>query len=300
MARPAFLIGVGLLALFVVSNMVHATPTSATRVIVYGQPFQSGDSHDMYQVRLLSAALSKVGVNHLLVPSPTPMLQERALRTIAANDGVDVFWSLTTPEREQQLRPVRFPIDKGLYGWRLLLVKAQPEELKIKGVADLQSLVFTQGHDWPDTTVLTRNGLQVVTSNNFASMVELVNMGRVDAFPRSTLEIWSEIKQHGLSLSVEPSVVIHYPIALYYFFSKDQELLAQQVERGLELLRQSGEFEVMFQAEFGDALRHSKLDQRRIISLQNPFLPQLTPLDRPELWYQPADVSAQPNNSVQP
>jgi hypothetical protein len=64
-------------------------------------------------------------------------------------------------------------------------------------------------------------------------------------------------------------------------------------------LRQSGEFEVMFQAEFGDALRQSKLDQRRIISLQNPFLPQLTPLDRPELWYQPADVSAQPNNSVQ-
>ncbi len=285
MTRLALWFCTSLLAL--VSNCSMAAQSSV-RVIVYAKPFQQGDSHQMYQVKLLSAALDKVGVAHLLVPSETPMLQERALRTIAANDGVDVFWSLTTLEREKQLRPVRFPIDKGLYGWRLLLVKAGHPAMKIQRLADLQTWILTQGHDWPDTPILMRNNLQVVTSNNFDSMVELVNIGRVSAFPRSALEIWTEIDQHRLSLSVEPEVVVHYPIALYYFFSKEQEQLALQVEQGLELMRQSGEFEAMFQAEYGEALRKSKLSQRRVIELKNPFLPKSTPLDRPELWLQPS------------
>lgn len=276
---------------------VSAAPSSV-RVIVYAKPFQQGDSRLSYQVKLLSAALDKAGVAHLLVPSQTPMLQERALRTIAANDGVDVFWSLTTIEREQYLSPVRFPIDKGLYGWRLLLVKSGHTASSPQRLLDLQNWTFTQGHDWPDTTVLQRNGLQVITSNNFDSMIELVNIGRVNAFPRSAIEIWTELDQQQRGLDVEPNVVLRYPTALYYFFSKEQEQLARQVERGLELLRISGEFEEMFQAEFAESLRRSALSQRRVIELQNPFLPQLTPLNRPELWYQPVVTSTSKSATV--
>lgn len=299
MTRLAFSVRFALLLLTVLITADAVAASSSVRVIVYAKPFQQGDSHQMYQVKLLSAALDKVGIAHLLVPSQTPMLQERALRTIAGNDGVDVFWSLTTLDREQHLRPVRFPIDKGLYGWRLLLVKPGHSSMKIQRLADLQTWVLTQGHDWPDTPILLRNALQVVTSNNFASMVELVKIGRVAAFPRSAIEIWSEIDQQNLALTVEPGVALHYPIALYYFFSKEQEQLAQQVELGLELLRESGEFEAMFQAEFGESLRRSALAQRRVIELTNPLLPKLTPLDRPELWYQPNTSAPLPADVIE-
>ncbi|MBN8444085.1 MAG: amino acid ABC transporter substrate-binding protein [Gammaproteobacteria bacterium] len=299
MTRLAFSVRFALLLLTVLITADAVAASSSVRVIVYAKPFQQGDSHQMYQVKLLSAALDKVGIAHLLVPSQTPMLQERALRTIAGNDGVDVFWSLTTLDREQHLRPVRFPIDKGLYGWRLLLVKPGHSSMKIQRLADLQTWVLTQGHDWPDTPILLRNALQVVTSNNFASMVELVKIGRVAAFPRSAIEIWSEIDQQNLALTVEPGVALHYPIALYYFFSKEQEQLAQQVELGLELLRESGEFEAMFQAEFGESLRRSALAQRRVIELTNPLLPKLTPLDRPELWYQPKASTPLPADVIE-
>lgn len=299
MTRLAFSVRFALLLLTVLITADAVAASSSVRVIVYAKPFQQGDSHQMYQVKLLSAALDKVGIAHLLVPSQTPMLQERALRTIAGNDGVDVFWSLTTLDREQHLRPVRFPIDKGLYGWRLLLVKPGHSSMKIQRLADLQTWVLTQGHDWPDTPILLRNALQVVTSNNFASMVELVKIGRVAAFPRSAIEIWSEIDQQNLALTVEPGVALHYPIALYYFFSKEQEQLAQQVELGLELLRESGEFEAMFQAEFGESLRRSALAQRRVIELTNPLLPKLTPLDRPELWYQPNTSTPLPADVIE-
>lgn len=279
-----------LMSLLGIANAAEADPQSSVRVIVYAKPFQPGDSSQMYQVKLLSAALHKVGIAHLLVPSQTPMLQERALRTIADNQGVDVFWSLTTVEREQQLRPVRFPIDKGLYGWRLLLVSDRPNTppQKVQRLVDLNHWVFTQGHDWPDTFILRHNNLNVVASNNFQSMVEMVNLHRVHAFPRSAIEVWREQRELHLPLVVEQNLVLHYPIALYYFFSKEQEQLAQQVEQGLELLRQSGEFDALFNAEFGDAIEQSAFHQRRIIELLNPMLPAATPLDRAELWFHPA------------
>ena len=36
-----------------------------------------------------------------------------------------------------------------------------------------------------------------------------------------------------------------------------------------------------------DDLRRARLDQRRIIELDNPLLPPQTPLQRRELWYHP-------------
>ena len=121
-------------------------------------------------------------------------------------------------------------------------------------------------------------------------MFEMVASSRVDAFPRSVLEIWREQSEARLQLPVESSLVLHHPTALYYFFSHEQQELAHQVEQGLELMLQSGEFEAMFMQEFGNAIARSKLAERHVIQLRNPLLPAATPLDRAELWYRPTQV----------
>lgn len=256
--------------------------------LVYAKPIQQGDSSKLYQVRLLSAALRHAGIVHQLVEAQVPMVQDRSLRTVAVENGIDVFWSVTTIEREQLLTPMRFPIDKGLFGWRLLLLSPQTaaRAQDINSLTSLKKLVFTQGHDWPDTDILRANKLKVLVSNQYQSMFEMLATNRVDTFPRSVLEIWRERAETSHPLPVEPTVVLHYPTALYYFFSPRQQQLAQQVELGLELMLKNGEFERMFQQEFAEALALSRLDKRQIIELKNPLLPAATPLHRAELWYQ--------------
>lgn len=256
--------------------------------LVYAKPIQQGDSSKLYQVRLLSAALQHAGIAHQLVEAEVPMVQDRSLRTVAVENGIDVFWSVTTIEREQLLTPVRFPIDKGLFGWRLLLLSPQTTARApdLDSLTNLKKLVFTQGHDWPDTEILRANKLKVLVSNQYHSMFEMLATNRVDAFPRSVLEIWRERAETSQPAPVEPAVVLHYPTALYYFFSPRQQQLAQQVELGLERMLKNGEFERMFQQEFAEALALSKLDKRQVIELKNPLLPAATPLQRTELWYQ--------------
>lgn len=220
--------------------------------LVYAKPVQQGDSSKLYQVRLLSAALRHAGIVHQLVEVRVPMVQDRTLRTVAVENGIDVFWSVTTIEREQLLTPVRFPIDKGLFGWRLLLLSPQiaAKAPDLSSLKNLKKLVFTQGHDWPDTNILRANKLKVLVSNHYHSMFEMLATNRIDAFPRSVLEIWRERAETSQLPPVESGIVLHHPTALYYFFSPRQQQLAHQVEFGLERMLKNGEFERMFQQEF--------------------------------------------------
>ncbi|MDP1340920.1 hypothetical protein, partial [Klebsiella variicola] len=70
------------------------------------------------------------------------------------------------------LLTVRIPIDRGLMGWRLLLVRrselAQWDQ--VRHLDDLRRRIAGQGHDWPDTAILRANGLQVGTSSVYEAL----------------------------------------------------------------------------------------------------------------------------------
>ncbi len=278
-------------------------PASAETIhLIYGQSIQADDPTQHYPLELLRAAFNEVGVEVELHRATNSMVQQRSLNAIAMAQDVDVFWSMTSIEREQQLLPVRIPIDKGLYGWRLLLL-AKDQFLpfwRVKDLRALQQLTLLQGHDWPDTIILEKNGIKVLTSSGYNSLFTMLAKNRGDAFPRSALEIWREQGRHSSQFKVETDVVLYYPTALYFFFNKDQQKIASQLEAGLNALIKSGEFELIFQRYFADALQKSCLGQRHKLELNNPLLPLETPLSRSELWYKP-DMTAicQPKSSLQ-
>lgn len=257
--------------------------------LIYGQSIQPDDATQHYPLDLLTAAFAKVGVDVQLQRASTGMVQQRSLKAIAAAQNVDVFWSMTSIEREQQLLPVRIPIDKGLYGWRLLLLaRDRPLPLpRLHDLRSLQQLTLLQGHDWPDTTILQKNELKVLTSSHYTSLFSMLSKHRGDAFPRAVLEIWQEQTRQPQLFQVESDVVLHYPTALYFFFNKNQQQLAQQLEAGLNAMISSGEFELLFQHYFAESLARSCLGRRHILKLHNPLLPVETPLSRAELWYKP-------------
>lgn len=186
--------------------------------VIYGSPARQLDSVDQrYQLQLLREALQASGEPFTLQPSGQDMVQSRVLKEIAAGQ-VDVYWSMTSATREQQLLPVRIPLDKGLNGWRLLLIR-QGEQARFQQVqvlSQLKRLTFIQGHDWPDTAILRHNGLSVLTSTHPLQLFDMLQKQRGDAFPRAVFEAYEDALRQPAQFVVEPKLVLVYPSAVYF------------------------------------------------------------------------------------
>lgn len=243
-----------------------------------------------YPLAMLQLALDKAGSNLRIEPSEQHMEQQRALLSLERGEAVDVVWTMTSIEREQRLLPIRIPLDKGLYGWRIALLRADRAQLlrDVHSLTDLQKLRAGQGHDWPDTLILRHQGLQVETSSSYDSLFLMLRADRFDYFPRAVLEANAELQHmHSDDLVLDRHLVLHYPTALYFFFSPQTPQLADEVRRGLELALADGSFDRLFRQHHAADLKLARLDQRHIIELRNPLLPAQTPLQRHELWYHP-------------
>lgn len=262
--------------------------------VFYSREIPEADSRLEYPVRLLELALKKSGVEYEVRSYPRPMPQGAALSRLAAGTGVNVVWSMTSKEREDQLLPVRIPIDKGLFGYRIAFVREQNKNLlgNVKTLDDMRAFAAGQGHDWPDTDILRGNNLRVTTSTSYDGLFPMLQAGRFDYFPRSILEIWDETGVAGKQqLVVEDKVLLHYPAAIYYFVNKKDAALAQAIENGLNKAQADGSFDVLFYERFGEVIKRANLRGRTSIALTNPLLPPETPLNRKGLWL---DVSALP------
>jgi hypothetical protein len=293
--RAALLFG-ALLAFNTFATSPIDTPSesaeSPSNTLIY-----PGNQRQIYPIVLLKKALIAAGAPHTLIPSEIPYGQKRSLIDLARGQGIDVSWSMTSKTREDMLLPVRIPVFKGLIGWRLPLIRAADTEQFhwIDDARTLSRLKVGQMHDWPDTDILLANGFNLFSSSTYEGLFRMLAIGRIDYFPRSVVEIWRELDQHpGLGLSIEPSIVLHYPTAFYFFVAKNRPDLHDLILKGLSIMRANGEFDRLFMEYHGDVIERAQLHQRKIISIPNDQLSELTPLGQKNLWYQ---ITAAPSNS---
>ncbi len=206
-------------------------------------------------------------------------------------NNLDLMWTMTTDEREAQLLPVRIPIDKGLIGWRIALLRQDNAGLfkPVRRLSDLRLFSAGQEHDWPDTPILRSNVLTVVTSSSYDALFGMLKAKRFDYFPRGVTEVWHELDSRPDSgLVADEEVVLHYPAAMYFFVSPRQPRLAEDLRAGLEKAVADGSFDKLFQRYQQGAIQRANLKKRRVIELANPLLkPDSLPLHRPELWFKP-------------
>ncbi|WP_343635672.1 hypothetical protein [Roseateles sp.] len=262
-------------------------PEPAT--VVFPRHLPQQDKQVDYFISLLHAALQRSGTRYALIQTQSEMVQSRALLEMASNEpGIDVFWTMTDPQREQTLLPVRVPLDRGLIGWRLCLMRAAERD-RLGAVRDLRglaTLIAGQMHDWPDTAVLRANGLPVQVSTHYQGLFQMLSQGRFDYFPRSIFEIDAELASFAdQDLVIDPHLLLYYPAALYMFVRPGRPRLAADLARGMEALVVDGTFERLSRQLFGDLVRRHRIDQRRVLRLRNPLLPPATPLDRKALWW---------------
>lgn len=204
---------------------------------------------------------------------------------------IDIAWMNTTKQRERELLAIRYPIYRGLIGWRLLLIKNGDQQRfsKVENPAQLRALWAGQGHDWPDTQVLRHAGLGVRTSDNWHGIMNLLYQGRIDYFPRGLNEIQFEAESlKDRDIVIEKHLALYYPAAFYLFVARDNQELAMQLTHGFEAALHDGEFDKLFERYFGEDIQKARLSQRRILRFSNPELSAATPLARQELWFSPA------------
>lgn len=250
----------------------------------------SDDQRFYYPGELLQLALQKSGTEFDLVPNTSRIQQQRAMLEVTRGDQLNIMWTMTSDERENLLRPIRIPIYRGLIGLRIPLVRADNEDLlaDITTVDELRALRAGQGYGWPDTTILQANELPVVAGSDYRQLFPMLNAGRFDYFPRSILEIWAEADTHAAdNIIVSPHLALRYPAAVYFFVAPDDDVLAEALETGLNRAIADGSFQALFESWYGDAIARADLDSRVILELNNPLLPEATPLDREELWFRP-------------
>lgn len=260
--------------------------------IVFPATFQGNAPFRHYCEELLRQSALLSGKAYRFESVSNPVGQGRAIRMMSAGEGpFNVLWSMTSEVREQQLLPLRIPLDRGLMGWRLLLVRKddQARFAALRSLEDLRGIPIGQMHDWPDTQILRANGLTVGTSSVFASLFTMLLRGRIDAIALSALEVEQELARsgHAAQLAIAPGWMLRYPAAYYYFVSPREPQLAEDLRRGLERLVSEGRLQALFQQHVRPQLERLGLRDRRMLALLNPLLPAATPLRRAELWEEP-------------
>jgi hypothetical protein len=252
---------------------------AASNMLVYPLHQADKDPQLAYVLDVLRLAIRESGENYRLAPSKEKMVQSREIADLQHDKGsIDILWAMTSPEREQELLPIRVPIDRGLIGWRVGLVQQQRRELfdHVANLADLATFSAGQMHDWPDTSILRGNGLKVETTDQYESLFKMLSAGRFDYFPRSIIEVSDEYQSHtALELAIEPHVLIRYPTAFYFFVSRSR----------LQTAARDGQLKALFYRYFAGVLKALDVNHRVVIELKNPLLPPETPFDRPEYWY---------------
>lgn len=277
------------LAPLLLAACIAVTAPAAT-LVRYGRPSADIDREASYPVDLLRLCLGKRGEDFELQPSREVIPQSRAIRLLRADREIDVLWTVTSPEREQQLLPVRIPIDRGLYGWRLLLIRDDDQARfdRVTSVPELALLLAGQGHDWPDLTILRSAGLKVDGGSSYDGLFAMLARGRIDYYPRALPEVWAELQQRReLPLRVEATLVLHYPSAMYFFVSRHNPALGQSLHDGMRRAIDDGSFAALFERYFGAAIAKAELGRRRILAIDNPLLPDLMTASEPAYWYAP-------------
>ena len=159
-------------------------------LVVKIRPFREKDIDytKEYKYQLLELVLSKTeatdGPFRIEVPEEEDIAQSRVFDLV--NRGAfTLIMTMTSKEREEAMLPIRIPIYKGLYGYRIFIINRSDQEkfAKIKTREELQTLWAGLGHDWPDLEILKFNGFNTVAGANYRGLFAMLQEGRFDYFP---------------------------------------------------------------------------------------------------------------------
>ncbi len=255
------------------------------------------DPNASYAIKMLKLAIAHSdNPNYQLEISHENFTQTRTNEEVRSKGLLDVCWASSDSDIEAQLRPIRIPLFKGLLGYRIFIINKndQAKFSHVKTLEELKKLTIGQGRTWADGRILEANGFTVIKTNKYPSLFYMVEGGRFDAFPRGVNEPFGELETRpNMELAVEKSLMLYYRMPFYLFVAPDNQSLAKDLETGFARAIANGEFDKVFYGDkaIQDVMQKANMKNRKLFKLDNPLLSKETPVDRPELWFDPQTLS---------
>lgn len=271
---------------------LHAASTD----LVFPRYFSVADDLNEFDWIVLRAALQHTAASHgafTVTAWHEPMSVARMVQELAKPKGsINIIARATDRELESRFQPIRIPIDRGLMGMRLLLVRKSdlPRFAAVRTLQDLRRLSAGQGLGWVDARVLSAAGISVVETPRPENLYGMLEAARFDFFPRALDEAPGEFDANRKArpgIVIEPTLLLRYPLPRYFFVRRDAEgaKLAERITAGMEAMLRDGSLLALFRKHKGPLVEQAQLGKRHVIELQNPALPPETPLERSELWF---------------
>jgi hypothetical protein len=269
-------------------------------VVIHPRAESATDTRYQYDWTVLRAALEKTRPAfgpYELREATYRMVQSRVEYEMLNPEGrLNILVRSTSIDLEKRFLPIRIPVDRGLLGYRIMLVRSAdlPKFAAVRTLDELRKFRIGQGKGWTDVSILKSAGFDVVEGDSYDGLFSMLTAERFDAFSRSINEALSEYEsQHEThpTMAIEPTLLLHYSLPRYFFVRRDAEgeRLAKRIESGLEMMVRDGSLATLFFEFKGEQIRQAGLDKRRVLNIPNPLLPPETPLERGELWYDPLE-----------
>jgi hypothetical protein len=271
---------------------------AGTLEVVRPLPEAPGDTRYDYYWQMLRQALAITESDFgpfVLREATLPMTELRAIDELETGNGtITVLVHGNVADYEHRLLPIRFPLDKGLLGYRVFLIRGELQsKLDLVGsLNDLRRHTIGQGSDWGDVTILREAGLTVVEGTSYGGLFSMLAAGRFQLFSRSVVEVGEELareKPYHPELTIERHLMLYYPLTRYFYVTRSSagDALARRISEGLERMLKTGRFDRMFEDFKSPFERQIGFQNRLLIRVANPLQTPETPLSRSELWYNP-------------
>ena len=247
---------------------------------------------DAYGYRLLDLALRRAERPYRLSVATTRVTGRRAdvqMETGEAN-VLDVGLA---QDHELRFDPVAFPLDLGLSGCRLFLVRREslPALESVRSLEDLRALRFGQGAGWTDVWLLRKAGLRVETAP-FAALFRMLEARRFDILALGADEahlLLARFQAEAPSVVVAPSLALHYPFARMFIVNRNARPLHGALTLGLQRAFDDGSLHKLLaeQPGLGPLVLGQRRLPARIVSLAHPW-PTRAYRSIPPPWLHPA------------
>lgn len=266
------------LAILIASSLSVAFAASDRLEVVY--PNLNGQGKNNLGYRVLKLALEKSGQQFNLKLSPHAVNDERT-RALLANGDISIADFGSGEQFEKDFSAIHFPIDRGLLGYRLFVIRAASaaEFGAISSLPDLLKFSAGQGLGWSDIAILENAGLQIRKAPTLLSLFPMLEAARFDFLPLGLNEVYGLLDDYTANapsamLRVDTHCVLIYRFARLFYVAKGNTELHDAVLAGLKKSFDDGSFQLLLNTDpaISSAIKHANLKQRTVLKIDNPSL----------------------------
>ncbi|CAM3587096.1 MULTISPECIES: hypothetical protein [Thalassospira] len=243
-----------------------------------------------YEFGVIELALEHADGDFRLVIEEFPTMTQARISSMMLEGQVDVMFTGYSVERETKFLQVDFPMTRGLLGYRIFLTQADnlPTLEKVESLEQLKKFCIGTGSDWPDASIMEKNGFCVDRAPRDQLWAMLANK-RFDLLSRAVHEGFREIdtiRQQHPDVVLSTSTVLAYPFDLFIYVNRNNERLHRILTQGLLRAYHTGDFMRHFLSnpDLRHALETLQAPNTHILRIENPDMSKKSRDIDPALW----------------